>query len=224
MRWGNETIRWVCWKLWFRACQIQRARGPCTQKMLMSHWLSIAFILTHRPLGAYMALHLGCDLWPNGDLSINYDINNSEAGCVISLFLQRVGEMFCFPEPWKFSRHEIVYRSGFGRQAVFRDSSDGISKSSFPSVSSLLAMDDWKTSLSPSGTVSFIPDTRIQCGSGQCVADLVFTFIFCSKRRSGQWRQEDQRSGWSHDGWIFPSLVKSLINIHESQKFHGYGE
>lgn len=185
----------------------------------MNHWLNIAFIPRHKPLGGYMALHLGRDLWPNGDLSINYDIRNSEAGCVILLLLQRAGEMFCFPEPWKFSWHKIFYRSGFGRQADFHDFSDGISKLSFPFVSSLLAMDDWKHH-SPSAAASFIPEIWIQWASGQCVANFVPTFISCSER-SGQWGQENQRLR------VVPRWVSFSFKPHKYswyQRVHGYGE
>ena len=94
--------------------------------------------------------------------------------------------MFSFPEPSKFSRRKIFYRSGFVRHAVFNDLSDSSLKSSLTSGSSLLAMDDLTPSLSPSSAACLIPESRIQSARGQLRgANLV---LFSSRsERSGQW-------------------------------------
>lgn len=178
IRWWNKDSDecWVCWVLvGFGAI------GPLHCKCSGTIGSMLLLLLVTDPW-----VHLGCDLWPNGDLSINYDISNSEAGCVVSLILQRAGEMFSFPEPSEFSRREIFYRSGFGRYAVFRDLNDESSKSSLTSGSSLLAMDDLTLLLSPSGAASLIPEIRMQSARGQLRGANLVLFSSCSER-SGQW-------------------------------------
>lgn len=179
--------------------------------MFSNSRLNFALILGHRPSGGCMTSHLGCDLWPNGDLSVNYDINNSESDCVISLLLQRVGEMLGFLEPQKFFWHK-TYRSGFGRQAIFHDFSVAFSESTLTSVSSLLAMDGLETSSSPSGTAPLISEMRVRSASGQpSVGDLAPTFSSCSEGRGGQWGKRSGGSGQSPDRYIRPCTIGNWL-------------
>lgn len=91
-----------------------------------------------------MAFHLGCDLYDLMEISqdINYDISDSEAGCVLSLRsrgLEKCSASWSPESSLNVKSAEVVCR-----QAVFHDFWDGFSK--LPaSQSSLVAMDDLKT-------------------------------------------------------------------------------
>ena len=209
MRWGNETVGCVRWKL--SADQSRGARGLARpQQVLMSTWLNTAFLPGHKPLGRCMALHPGCDLWPNGDLSINYDISNSEAGCAVSLCSKGLEKCSASRSP-ESSLEVKIFFAWVCRRAVFSDFTDCFSKS-FASESSPLAMDNLKTSWPP-GAASFIPEIWTKSGSGQpCVADWFLPFISCSERRRGQCGEEDQKLrlvlrlmnwSWMIGKWLF---------------------
>lgn len=73
--------------------------GPQDPFMADEPLAPCCFYPSHRPSSGYLALHLGVTYDLSGDLSINYDISNSEACCVVSLLLQGTGRMVCFPEP-----------------------------------------------------------------------------------------------------------------------------